>query len=390
MLDLILPGTIEPRQCLAATTADRHLILLDPYRPDVPLIKTISHFQDSPLLDMVILHGKYLLVGAMSGRLVVYNTTTDRIVNERKDHSKYIVKIATWSSSRSTLVATAAWDAKVHIYKFEAVSDEEIELGSPLATLSMESIPETILFLETADRDLPVLLLTRRDSTLIHYFELSFSAEGLQTSLVGKQNLAPHSNAWVVFSPSDIQLCPSDPSIAAVATSSVPHMKLLVVRLLVPPKQHARQNTRHLVEQGSSVGSASDGDTAAQLTQVAQARAQSLLQDREEAAILVNTNTMAPQTVYSTPKLAWRPDGSGVYVTSDDGRVRGFEASTGKLTVALDAHDGNSKIRCLWAGYIKDGTTDDWTEKQFQECLISGGFDQKLILWRTVTEESIG
>lgn len=138
------------------------------------------------------------------------------------------------------------------------------------------------------------------------------------------------------------------------------------------------------------MGIASDGDTAAQLTQVAQARAQLLLQDREEAAILVNTNTMASQTAYSTPKLAWRPDGSGIYVTSDDGLIRGFEASTGKPTAALEAHEFNSKIRCLWSGYIKDTSSDDLAEKQFQECLISGGFDQKLILWRTAPDQSIG
>jgi WD40 repeat protein len=105
-----------------------------------------------------------------------------------------------------------------------------------------------------------------------------------------------------------------------------------------------------------------------------------LIQDREEAAILLNINTMSPQTAYSTPKLAWRPDGSGIYVTSDDGIIRGFEASTGKLVVSLRGHESGSKIRCLWAGFL-DENADDSVHSN--ECVISGGFDRKLILWKS-------
>jgi hypothetical protein len=187
-------------------------------------------------------------------------------------------------------------------------------------------------------------------------------------TLLGKQNLAPHSNAWIAFTPADIQLCPTDPALVAVATSTTPHMKLLIVKLLLPPTQPTALDT--------DGGLDSDGPLT--VTQASQARAELLISDREEAAILINVSTLAPQTTYSTPRLRWRPEGSGVYVSSDDGIVRGIEVSSGKLVTSLEAHDAGSKLRCLWTGNLR--AEQDSTD-QGREVLISGGFDQKLILW---------
>lgn len=89
---------------------------------------------------------------------------------------------------------------------------------------------------------------------------------------------------------------------------------------------------------------------------------------------------MAPQTPFSTPAVAWRPDGSGVWVNGDDGAVRGIEASTGKVVCTLQGHEEGSKVRCLWAGHVSidaEGETEDG-----EEWLVSGGFDQKLIVWK--------
>jgi WD40 repeat protein len=341
-------------------------------------LESYDQFQDSPLLDLAVVEEKYLLAGSMSGKLVLFNTASKNVIDERKDHSKYLVKIATWSVGDSTLVATAGWDAKVHLYQLNLADAENARLGTPLATLTLPSIPETITFVKDPEASLPVLLLTRRDSTFLFYYDL---VNGLELKLLGKQNLAPHSNAWVVFSPSDVQVCPTDPSIAAVATSSTPHMKLLVVRLLVPPRRHSMNRSGTGASEGISNSSPlNSGDDAAPLTQAAQARAELVVQEREEAAILINTNTMSPQTAYSTPKLAWRPDGTGIYVTSEDGVIRGFETSSGKLMVSLAAHEPGSKVRCLWAGTVEGGTSQDGGNGI--ECLVSGGFDQKLILWK--------
>lgn len=386
MLDLVLPGSTCAKRCITVTTADRRLDLIDPHTASFPLIHSNVHIQDSPILDIAVLNNKFLLAGSMSGRLIVYNTATEQVTDQRKDHSKYLVKITTWSEEEEIVVATAGWDSKIHIYRVN-ISNEVARLGEPLTTLTLQSIPETVLFIRGPGSSKPVLLLSRRDSTFLYYYELSTSAGGPEMVLLGKQNLAPHSNAWVAFSPSDIQPCPTDPSIAAVATSSTPHMKLLVVRLLVPP---SRQTTHSATDPAVDLTNPSGRplhsfDTPAPATQTAQARAELLIQDREEAAIFVNINTMSPQTAYSTPKLAWRPDGSGIYVNSDDGIIRGFEVSTGKLIVSLHRHEPGSKIRCLSAGYLDEGADGS---VHSNECLISGGFDRKLILWKNDSTEN--
>lgn len=115
-------------------------------------------------------------------------------------------------------------------------------------------------------------------------------------------------------------------------------------------------------------------------TQATQAFAALSLQNREDAAIVIQANTFAPQTAYSTPQVAWRPDGSGVWVNGDDGVIRGVEARTGKVvTVLKEGHVVGSKIRTIWAGWV-DALRDG--EVVREEWLVSGGFDKRLIVWK--------
>ena len=86
---------------------------------------------------------------------------------------------------------------------------------------------------------------------------------------------------------------------------------------------------------------------------------------------MIHCTTFAPQTAYSTPAVAWRPDGSGVWVNGDDGAIRGIETSSGKVISTLQGHEEGSKVRCLWAGEVEG-----------EELLVSGGFDQRLIVWQ--------
>lgn len=364
-LSLALPSKPELHTYLAATTADRRLHLIEPSSSPERVVQTYSTFQDSPILDLAVIQDRYLLAASMSGKLLLFDTSTEKVLDQRKDHAKYVVRLATWSTQSCTMVATAGWDAKVFLYSIDT-GGAEPRIGEPVATMSLLTVPETLLFIRSPETSRPILLLTRRDSTFLHYYSItSVEAQKYNFALLGKQNLAPHSNAWVAFTPSDVQVNPADASIVAVATSSTPHMKLLIVKLLLPVENEpSSENNEGVVTQP--------------ITQASQARAELLLQDREEAAITVNVSTMAPQTAYSTPRLVWRPDGSGVYVSSDDGIIRGFEASTGQLMTSLDAHEPGSKIRCLCSGQTKFGSSED-----AEEFLMTGGFDQKLILWRT-------
>ena len=147
-------------------------------------------------------------------------------------------------------------------------------------------------------------------------------------------------------------------------------MKLLIVRLLIPPYNPVAPPV--LATRTSLLDEIPDGaETIASRT-----RAELAIADREAAAILIHATTMAPQTAYSTPAVAWRPDGSGVWVNGDDGTVRGVEVSTGKVVATLKGgHDEGTKVRCLWAGRV------DANEGE-EEWLVSGGFDQRLVVWK--------
>ncbi|KAF2000249.1 WD40 repeat-like protein [Amniculicola lignicola CBS 123094] len=378
VFDLLLPAATESKSCILVTTADRRVHVIDAASPSLEVLHSYTEFHDAPILDVLVLYGKYLLVASMSGRLALYNTATNQIINDRKDHAKYIVKLAMHSDGNTTIIATAGWDSKVHFYRLQNSDSQNVMLGEPFAIITLPSMPETIMFIQSADFVSPLLLLTRRDSTFLYYYAIPAEATLEEMVPLGKQNLSPHSNAWVAFTPVDVKICPSDSSLVAVATSSTPHQKLLLVRLLIPPRQEDRTSSG-LIERRETV----DLELTEPTTQASQARAELVVQNREEGAIIINISTLAPQTMYSTPKLAWRPDGSGIFTNSDDGVIRAFEASTGKLIATLEAHEPGSKIRCLWAGRLgvphRENRSDTIDGK---ETLISGGFDQRLVIWQ--------
>ena len=350
-----------PRELLLATTADRRLLLLHA-DDSFALVQSISD-HEAPILSLVTVGAlrRQTIVASMSGRVVLYNDRLMRLA-ERRDHMKYVVKLAIWEETTSpALLATAGWDGKIFLY--ELIRDRSEGqgydgLGSPIAEITLPTNPETILFVKDPDSSDLYLIVTRRDSTSLHYYKYYDNHQDkLQSRLchAGSQNLAPHSNAWIAFSPSSIALCPTDPTLLAVATSAIPHMKLILVRLLFPQ--------------------AHPGPSTAPASQAAQTRENLATQDREEATIQLHVNTLAPQTLYSTPQVCWRPDGSGVWVNGDDGVVRGVEAKTGKVVSFLkDGHETGSKIRSIWAGWVGE-------ELKKKEWVVSGGFDRRLVVW---------
>lgn len=305
----------------------------------------------------------------MSGQVILYDHKEDRVIEERRDHKKYAVKVTTWnggSENRFTWIATAGWDAKVFIYRYTYITDAKPPgLGEPLGVLTLPTNPETIIFIKHPESSDPILLVTRRDSTSLHFYALpvSGSPPPAELRLLGSQNLAPHSNAWIAFSPSSVAVCPTDPTLLAIATSAIPHLKLIIVRLLYPSLYLPTSNFPEPA------------------TQEAQTRAKLAIQDKEETAIQIHISTLAPQTAYSTPQVFWRPDGSGVWVNGDDGVLRGIEAKTGKIIATLNnGHEVGSKIRSIWAGLVDiGGTKEEW--------LISGGFDKRLVIWKPEKED---
>ncbi|KAL9125489.1 MAG: hypothetical protein Q9217_005318 [Psora testacea] len=357
-------------QLLYATTVDRRITEFYLER-GIQFAGSFSDIQDSPILSCAPMSRNCLKIvtSAMSGQVVVFARDGERILEKRRDHKKYIVKVATWLGEETVWSATAGWDGKVFLYK--TTSEKEAILGSPVSSITLPTNPETVLFVKHPNSDHPILLVTRRDSTSLHYYALpsanssALSPAGGELHLLGTQNLAPHSNAWIAFSPLSVVVCPTDPSLLAVATSAAPHMKLIIVRILWPSLPNP------------------DRPSAEPETQAVQMRNNLAVQDREDGAIQVHVSTLAPQTPYSTPQVVWRPDGSGVWVNGDDGVIRGLEAKTGKIVATLkDGHKAGSRIRSIWCGHVhvESGKREEW--------VVSGGFDQRLIVWRPKEAES--
>lgn len=373
---------------IVSTGADRQ-VHLSRTSKNHDYITSFSSISDSPVLAYVsILKGRYVLMTNMSGCLTLLHGS--RILDSRKDHSKYAVKIVAYEepgepdSSPHFWVATAGWDATVYLYRIDIPNGEEAPvIGEPVASIKLTTNPESLAFVRHADTNELILLVSRRDSTYIYYYQVAPSPKETgnldqsepnanrslltpECHLLGQQNLAPHSNAWVAFSPAHMALSPHDPGLLAVATSTLPHIKVIIVRLLFPST-------------GSLVAPNVSEDVP--VTQASQALEALALQNREDAAILVQANTFAPQTAYSTPQVAWRPDGSGVWVNGDDGVIRGIETKTGKVVSTLkNGHEPGCKVRTIWAGYVDVQIEGEDTAQE--EWVISGGFDKRLILWK--------
>lgn len=356
----------EGRLCpyIVATGADKRLNFFE-LTGNHEAAASLAGVSDSPVLSYASVgNGKYQLATNMSGQLLLLNGSA--VLDRRKDHTKYAVKVAAYEKESKLLVATAGWDAKILIYSMSVSEESSLAIGEPVANVKLETNPESILFVQNPDSEDPMLLVSRRDSTYLYYYGLPGPVEitarerdtPYQCRLRGKQNLAPHSNAWVAFSPSCLALSPHDPGLVAVALSTLPHMKIMIVRLLFPSPEAVV--TEEVV-----------GPSETQISQTLEALT---LQNREDAAIIIQANTLAPQTPYSTPQVVWRPDGSGLWVNGDDGLIRGIEAKTGKLVATLkDGHETGSKVRSIWAGWVKT-IREEW--------LVSGGFDKRLIIWR--------
>jgi WD40 repeat protein len=360
----ILSATVEQvivdgnlKDVVFATTADRRINVLD--TPSCTLRSSATGIQDSPVLFCLALREKYMVFASMSGQIVIADLAGN-IIEKRRDHAKYVVNVKVFENADKPLLATAAWDNKINIYSLPTSGPPT--LGDPIATINLPSKPESILFLQHPESQQPVLLISRTDSTHLYYYTTE-----TEPRLLGRQNLAPHSNAWVAFTPSALAICPTDSSLLACATSAMPSMKLLIARMLIPPWDVETASAPPTVLRTSLL----DDNPDATETQASQARVALALADKEDAAILIHCTTLSPQSAYSTPAVAWRPNGSGVWVNGDDGCIRGIEAVSGKIIATLKGHEPGSKVRCLWAGNVNG-----------HEWLVSGGFDQKLIVWK--------
>jgi WD40 repeat protein len=263
LLMLILCRNEQP--LLLVTTADKRVHLLDAKTNTLQASHTTIY--DAPALSASRIGDNTLVTSSMSGQLHLSDLSGESF-STRRDHSKYIVKVAVFEDGLSgSVIATAGWDNKVVIYKLDDSTSDNLNLDEPSATIALQTKPEGMVFVRHPETNQPVLILSRTDSNNIFFYTVE-----PQPRLLGQQNLAPHSNAWVAFTPSALEICPTDPTLLAVGTSSIPHMKLLLVRLLFPPWESELPRPAPTALRSSRLDDVDDGAPALE-THASQARA---------------------------------------------------------------------------------------------------------------------
>lgn len=136
-------------QILVATTADRRMTLLRP-GASLSLHKSYLYVHDSPILSCVTINTDpwVTVSSSMSGQVVLYDHEKNEALEERRDHSKYVVKVVAYRVGNGVhWVATAGWDGKILVYVLHRRQDSSLPaLGPPVAVVSLPTNPECTYF----------------------------------------------------------------------------------------------------------------------------------------------------------------------------------------------------------------------------------------------------
>lgn len=91
------------------STADRQLHLIAPDRA-FSVIKSMAHLHDSPILACIP-YGKQTsitITSGMSGQTVLYDHEKNKVLDERRDHTKYVVKASTYEEDGGVVVSSSS------------------------------------------------------------------------------------------------------------------------------------------------------------------------------------------------------------------------------------------------------------------------------------------
>ena len=165
------------------TTADKRLNILST-DADYPLLHSLGTLHDSPILSTAVVRSRYLISSSMSGQVQLTLLHTLEPLSTRRDHSRYVIKVVSYEHENHTWIATAGWDQKVLLYDLD-LSSSSPSLSSPVATLTLPTNPEDIVFLPSTASQPATLLLTRRDNAHLHYYSLP------TLTLLGTQKFSP-------------------------------------------------------------------------------------------------------------------------------------------------------------------------------------------------------
>ncbi|BFZ54544.1 hypothetical protein PYCC9005_001581 [Savitreella phatthalungensis] len=304
--------------------------------------------------------GEFVVSGGMDGMVRCMSMVSGAVVGELRSHSRYAHRIAVHPTGH--FLATAGYDKHVHVYRVSAAAPNPV--FDHLGTIEVPTHPDAIAFV---GQD---LALTRKRSNYIHRYTLPT----LHPHTDNPHNLNANGDDWVSFDAADLTVSEVGGRVLmGVSAGTSPGGRFLVVDGRVP------------VPEGDELE-----DRFAQLGR-----------SRGEGKLRQTIRHDALQTPLGVPPIhVWRPDGSGVWCNSDDGRIFGLALRRSDVDEAEMATAGRSSmregegeglggvvavlqgahanaVRTLWSGMVAVGENGEE-----EEVMVSGGFDRKVFVWR--------
>lgn len=301
---------------LVSTSSDKQVLFFDSETGEIiesldPVQRVLDTGHTSPVLD-VAQHPsekrEFITVG-MDGKVCLWDLLKRKVVSEHKDHTRFIVRCA-WDP-RGEYLATAGYDKRIVIYRRRGAAtdmdtddndgdnDDDIEVADlqtqldPIFTLDTRSNPEAIHFVSASAKTW--LVYTLRDDCFMHYVNVDDIVAGAGAAAPEQVSFNTNENPFDTHRSYSILSITSHPtqlgllSLLTGAHSSTSSTSLI---LLLP-----------------------------------------LFSDQRAATIHTNVQT----SEHYSPRHIWLPDGSGVYVTSEEGFLRLYDSS-GKERCILGVH----------------------------------------------------
>lgn len=304
------------RLYLLGGTSGRNLVVFD-LSTGEKVLECLDVIGKVVIRRIVVTQQNVLLCG-MNGKVYFgkFNSITDfTVVSEFQIHSRLItdVKVVQWRDSQ--YLVSMGWDFLVKVFKI--TPDGLVEQGEPYKLTNQGTCLDACVY-----NDSIYIAVGKSEITLMEV--VRFDSSGLRLDCRIALNDAEFSASG--FTPMCIRIFLDGPvPLVAVGTSHEPYMRVVLVTL-------------------KDVG----GETP----------------EIKRNQIIANINTMSPQDKYSQASIAWRYDGSGLWVMGEDGTVRGLDLCKEKIVVELLEHDGRIKSSVV-----------------YKDTVITCGTDRRILKW---------
>lgn len=367
-----------PAACLFVAGSDKSIRC---YNAQTGLFEHVWHavHGGSAVRSIAYMGSGFIISSGMDGRLVVTDMETGACAGQVKAHSRLVNAMD--YSSKFGLVASGGYDGWVVVYKVVInTGSEKVEL-TKIGQYKFMQIPTIVKIAQLPHTGQPVVLACVQDSTYLNYLSipnytnvttkeltaqfssLSMSQPsvfGVNTddtpllSIISRTNLldSVNTSSFVTFTPMSLDICPDGSNRFAVATSHSPYMRVIVGKIgLEEPEGNnpaLSGTSAHGIPSAFADPSSSQSSDASSLGKesstkenVGKASSTGVDEKKEPYGTMVLHNILAhaQQDQYSMPKVKWSQSGTGVWVSGDDGLVRGLEVETGKLVVELGGAD---------------------------------------------------